>query len=196
MKALTRDARTQRDILLTDVAALVKRGHLEAAVLRELNHSRSAKGIAFDLLALSIVLRKHAQTHATRTGLGTSDIDAAELVAQELIVALGKRNKAPAELAQVTRDRQAVFTLLVNAYGDARAAVAYLRRKQGDVDSIAPSLYAGRNTKKKAIDLKTAKARVLEPGGNTSGPSGTRAPVEASLAPERWPPMDGGERFA
>jgi hypothetical protein len=44
--------------------------------------------------------------------------------------------------------RARAFTLLVNAYDACRQALAYLRWKEGDAESIAPSLFKKRPGRK------------------------------------------------
>ncbi len=67
--------------------------------------------------------------------------------------------------------RQKAFTLLAQHYEEVRAAVAFVRCHEGDVDEYAPSLYAGRgNGNRKApksSDVAVAEAATATPSKAT-----------------------------
>jgi hypothetical protein len=147
--ALADSAIKEREILLADVNALIARGLIAPSALKELKGINGHKNIAFDLFALANILEKNWTKVAERTGVKREELDQAQMVADKLVTAVGEREQAPAIAAEAVRDRQAAFTLCVNAYDEVRSVIAYLRRKQGDVESIAPSLYAGRTSSKK-----------------------------------------------
>jgi hypothetical protein len=76
----------------------------------------------------------------------------AETLADQLISAVGARELASARTVAASDRRQRAFTLFTSAYDQTRRAISYLRWNQGDLDSFAPSLYAGRgNTKRRSI---------------------------------------------
>jgi hypothetical protein len=81
---------------------------------------------------------------AGKTALETTEIEDARRKANQLVAAIGLREQAEPAVSEVSRLRQQAYTLLVRAYNDTRDAIAFVRRAQGDVDKIAPSLYAGR----------------------------------------------------
>ena len=66
------------------------------------------------------------------------------------MVAAGLREQGPAVVQDVARIRDQAFTLMMRAYDEVRRAVTFLRWQQGDADTIAPSLYAGRGGRGKA----------------------------------------------
>ena len=76
-------------------------------------------------------------------------------------------------------------------YDTARRAVGYLRWNENDADTIAPSLYAGRNTGRKKAGPDVAQtpkpapstpATPAEPGPAASPSVGTPAPVPQAAA--------------
>jgi hypothetical protein len=89
------------------------------------------------------------ETAEPPVSLEQQELDQVENLADRLLMAVGAHKQTPAA-AQAIRVRQAAFTLLIRAYGEVRAVVAFLRHKQADADAIAPSLYAGRRTKGKS----------------------------------------------
>jgi hypothetical protein len=75
--------------------------------------------------------------------------------------------------------------LFLEAYDEVRAAIAYVRRKEGDVDEIMPSLYAGRNggMKKTAVDEATKPVSPTAPAtDNHDAPAAPAAPTPAAQA--------------
>ncbi len=74
-----------------------------------------------------------------------SEIDrAAELGPAVLVASAAKKHKNTDTEAQ----RACAFTLLVNAYDSSRQALSYLRWKEGDLDTLAPSLFKKRPGRK------------------------------------------------
>jgi hypothetical protein len=69
--------------------------------------------------------------------------------------------------------------LLVRAYNDTRSVIAFVRRAQGDVDEITPSLYAGRGRRTTSEEVITpAKVIALDGQAEPSPtPAGNGVPV-------------------
>jgi hypothetical protein len=85
------------------------------------------------------------------------ELNRAQNLGVELNIDIGQRNQAPAAVATVALERQQAFTLFVRAYDQIRRGVSYLRWDEDDVDTIAPSIYAGRKHKS-STDAKTKPA--------------------------------------
>ena len=86
--------------------------------------------------------------------------------------------------------RQRAFSLFVNVYDQARRAVSHLRWNEGDVDDIAPSLYAGRNSgpRRKNGDSETPAPVPTAPG--TPASDGAAPLPESARAPVGMPDSD------
>jgi hypothetical protein len=147
--ALGAETEKTREVLLAEIKAQMARGLIDAAATKDLKGINGYKNVAFDVFALSNILRNNWTKIAGRTGVTTAELDAAEILADKLVTAVGEREQAPATAAEAVRDRQGAYTLLINAYDEVRWAIGYLRRKEGDVEDIAPSLYLGRGGGKK-----------------------------------------------
>lgn len=172
--ALANEAIKWRTILLNDATTLISRGLLSEAVLGELKGINGHKNIAFDLFALANVLKKNAAAIASKTSVSQDELVQAQVLADKLVTAVGEREQAPVIAAEAVRDRQAAFTLFVNAYDEVRSVISFLRRKQGDADSIIPSLYAGRAApKRKPADEKVDTQTVPAAESSTSTQSST-----------------------
>lgn len=181
---LADEATKTRELLLAEVRTLILRELIDAKAIAELKGTTGYKNIAFDLFALSNVLKKNWAKVSSRTTIKTEELDGVEDLADRLLTAAGLREQAPTIAAEAVRDRQAAFTLFINTYDEVRAAIAYLRRKQGDVDSIAPSLYVGRNTSKRRAkdsesedesDEADVASATAAPGASPVGATATSA---------------------
>jgi hypothetical protein len=174
--ALANSAIETRGVLLADVNTLIARGLIAPNATGELQGVNGYKNIVFDLFALANILKINSSKISERSSVKPEEIDAAENLADQLGKAVGEREQAPQITAEAVRNRQAAFTLFINAYEEVRTAIAYLRRKQGDAESVAPSLYAGRivSKKKPALDINNkppAPAPVATPANPPAAPS-------------------------
>jgi hypothetical protein len=149
---LVNTAVATRAVLLADVHSLIAYDLLSPGVISGLQGTNGHKNVMMDLGTLASILRRHAAKVAVRTSVRPEELSAAEDLANKLGKALGLREQSPQLVAEVTRTRQAAFTLFVKTYDDVRAAVQYLRRAEGDADAIIPSLYLSRGLRKKAVE--------------------------------------------
>lgn len=196
---------TVRDVLLSDAAALVKRGLVEGARLSEIGKRTGYRNIAFDLLATVSVFRERWPAIHSKTAVSLGELEQAEVLADRLITTVGERDQAPVGLPAVAADRQRIFTLFVNAYDEVRRAFTYLRWYEGDVDEFAPSLYAGKrrrrdgaeaDTEKDADDAHSSDVRPTTPGpAPAPGPGSHPATIPAAAAPAA-PGLPGGSPFS
>lgn len=133
-----------RGILLNDLGTQVARELLPESVLKEVKGGTGYKSYAFDVFAMSNVYRRNWDKVSGFASIKSGELDEAEALADALTTAVGEREQAPVTQAQITRDRQAAFTLLLDVYDEVRIAVAYIRRKAGDIDTLMASLYLNR----------------------------------------------------
>lgn len=158
IKALAKSATAFRAILLADVSALISRELIGPAALKNLKGINGYKNIAFDLSALVQILKHNWAKVSGRTGVTLEELDKAEALAEQLLTAVARYKKVPVGTTETVRHRQAAFTLFIRAYEEVRSGIEYLRRKQGDADSITPSLYVRRSKgKKRPVDSTKAK---------------------------------------
>jgi hypothetical protein len=90
------------------------------------------------------MFREHWADVGGKTAFDASELDAAEVLAEQLIACMNAHKQPTPQLAAAAEQRRRAFTLLASAHDEARRAISFLRWKQEDVESIAPSLYAGR----------------------------------------------------
>lgn len=146
--ALAESAIQLRQLLLCEVNTLIARGLIIPRAVVGLKGIKGYKTMAFDLFALCNWLKKSWDKVSSSTTLTLEDLDQAESLADTLLTAVGQREQHPEIPAVVIRDRLAAFTLLVNAYHEVRSTILFVRKKQGDGDAIAPSLYVRRRRRK------------------------------------------------
>lgn len=168
--------------LLLDALALSRHGLLDRGRLAQVRRGPGYENAVFDLLGLVNMFRDAWPTIATSTPVTLEALVEAEAVANELSVAIGRRKRTPEVLAALALERQQAFTLLARAYEQVRFAIAYLRRTEGDTDTIAPSIYAGRRRRRRReASLAEQEALPNTPHAEAFGVTGV-VPVAATSA--------------
>jgi hypothetical protein len=168
---LLQKAANLRDLMVSHVTTLSKHGLLDGSVLRDLKGPVGHKNLALDLAGMAGVLRENWANISGKTALASADLDTADKLVKDIFKAIGLKEQAPAVIAEVAMDRQRAFKLFADTYDQARRAVTYLRWNDGDMDQIAPSLYAGRGGGSKR---KTGPEGEANPNA---------APAQAAVAP-------------
>jgi hypothetical protein len=163
---------TLRDMLFADATALAKRGVFDEARIGKLRSGPGYKSLAFDVVGLVQVFRERWADIASRTATQTSELEHAGQLAQQLVTAVGLKEQQPVTATSASLLRQQAFTLLVRAYDEVRRAVSFLRWHEEDLESIAPSLWAGRGG-------RTAP-EVPAPAPTPAGPTGNGNPVQTA----------------
>jgi hypothetical protein len=141
--------------------------------------------VAFDVLGLVRIFEKNWASIEANTGATVTELARAKVLANRLITALGRREQAPPPKSETSLLRQRAFTLLVRAYAEVRHALTYIRRHHGDVDKIAPSLWAGRG--KRPANEEPVPVFTTSHGLATLTPMTTSAPDEE--VPVGFPPV-------
>jgi hypothetical protein len=162
MKELAAQAVRLRQLLCSDAGALAKRGLIDGRRLSALNGPQGHLNLAFDLLALVALFRERWADVRSKTAVEASELDAAEVVADQLIARVNARMRPAPMLAVAADRRRRAFTLFVSTYDEVRRAISFLRWKHGDADSFVPSLYAGRSSGRR-------RARERDPRSDASG---------------------------
>lgn len=133
-----------RDRFETDGQALAKRKHIDPTRVAKIKGGNSYRMIAYDILGQVELFKENWPAIEGKTGLTMAEIDDAALKANRLLSAMGIRDQSTPAANEAAVLRQQAYTLLVRSYGETRDALIFVRRAIGDVDDIAPSLFAGR----------------------------------------------------
>jgi hypothetical protein len=173
---LAERALAARELLLSDATALAKRGLVNGERLKELKGPQGYRNIAIDIVVLDALFKERWAVIASKTALTSAELAAAVKVADDLVTAIGQREQAPVVVTVATDYRQRAFSLLVRAYDQARRAIGFLRWDKGDLEDIAPSLYAGRvGPKSRKAMENDAKSDAAPVAASVAAPSGEPA---------------------
>jgi len=176
------DAAKLRETLRADALVLAGRGLIDPARLAKFEGLTGYKNVAFELLDYANLLRDCWPAIEGKTAVTQEELQHAWQLGNALVVLTGLREQAPAVAAEALRIRQQATVLFVHAYEEVRRAIAFIRRREDDADTIAPSLYSGRPRKRTdtAADAEPA-APTPVPGAAPATP--TAAPGPAAAAP-------------
>lgn len=152
-----------RETLVTDVTSLTHRRMIDATRLESLRGGKGYRNLAFDLQVLALVLNEHWGAIAARSSITRDEIAEAERLGAELSDSIDSRHRPQAVGTAAKADRARAYTLFVRAYDEVRRAVAFLRWHEGDADTLAPSLFAGRRPKAKQAPEEEAPPAADEP---------------------------------
>ncbi len=164
LSELSDEAVTLREQLLADAKALSLHGLLDPRKLESLKGANGIKNVAQDLQMLSQIMQEAWPQIQGKSATMAEDLQTASRVGTRLTRIVGVREQGPAQVAEATDKRQRVFTLTLRAYEEARSAVQYLRRREGDAESIAPNLYTGKGRRRPTDDPPPAPTT----GGSTT----------------------------
>lgn len=157
---LVAQASRLRDTLYADAHALVQRSIFDPRKLSALKGGNGYKNLASDLQALATELEAIFPLIQGKSGTTADELQAATQMATRLTRVVGVREQSPAVMAALVEERLRAFTQMLKVYEDARAAIAFVRRREGDADDIAPNLYTGNNKPRKVTEPEAAAALV------------------------------------
>jgi hypothetical protein len=163
----------------------VKRGLLPAQPITQLRGIVGYKSQAADVMTMVALVRENWSRLQGRTGLSLAEVDEAEMYADQLLTAIGEREQLPTTTAATLDARQRAYTLFMRTYDAVRRIVTYLRWDEGDADSIAPSVYAGRKRSKESE--ATPEAPAAAPAQVTPGVPTTSSGHAAKDVPAGMP---------
>jgi hypothetical protein len=190
---LQEEGSAQRELLFKDVTAAIARGVIPADAIDDLRGANGYKNTANDLRVLVAVLRNHWAALGGRGFTTEEELNYAGKLSSHILRVFGVREHGATSLAEVNDMRQRAYSLFVKTYDEARQGIIYLRRRAGDADRIAPSLFGGRNvTRKKDLSELTPNAPGVSPVANavTSGliPPANAATTQSAEVPDPYGP--------
>jgi hypothetical protein len=144
LELLNEEAIKLRDRLLADATSLSKHGLLDGTPLAELKGVNGYKNVAQDLQVLATMLQAVWPSIQGKSPTQAEDLPLALRTSARLFRVVGLREQGPAQIEAAADRRQRAFTLTLRVYEDVRRAVAYLRARQGDAETIAPTLFTGK----------------------------------------------------
>jgi hypothetical protein len=177
-------------VLLADAEPLLARGHIPAAALAEARNTNGYQATVLSITRLVSVFRQNWSKVATLTATTEADLAEAGKLAAEFAQQVATRDQATLQ-GPATELRTRAISDAFRVHDELRRMMTYLRWREGDVDQILPSLYAGRGGRKPSSDRRT------DVGTDPTGPfTPTVEPFEpAPLAPATPSPNNGGPAF-
>lgn len=166
-----------RELLVASAKALALVGLFDPRKIDQLKHGNGYGNVAQDLQALSAAYEEGWAKIEGKTVLTLDDVKAASRVGLRLTRLVGLREQGTALLAEATENRRRAFTLVSRAYDEVREAVIYLRRRENDADTIAPTLYPGK-ARRPAVEEPTNV-----PAGSVPAPAAAGVPGAPALSP-------------
>jgi len=167
LRDLSNEALALRERLLADAKALSLRNLLDPRKLESLKGANGIQNVAQDLQMLSQILQESWPKIQGKSATVAEELQAASRIGTRLTRIVGVREQSPAQEAAVIEQRQRVFTLMMRAYDEARAAIAFIRRREGDAESITPNLYTGKGRPRPANKPSTDGPPATEPTSTT-----------------------------
>jgi hypothetical protein len=193
LSPLSRDVVAMHGLLFTDAQAMANRGIIDPTRLESCKPLQGYRTQYHNLLALEALLRDALPRAAGQTLLTEVDLDRAQKLGQQMMAAIGLRDRATSLPAAEVRMR--CLSLLVDTYEEVRRDVTHLRWHERDADDIAPSLWSSQRGRRNdgpvddetpsadptdpvdALDEPTAVATGATPGVTPGAP--TRSPNSA-----------------
>jgi len=145
-KTMVEEATKLRDGLLIAAEALAHRDLLDADAVAKLR--KGGADLASDLVALASLFSSSWGRVSSKTAVERHEVDRAAELGPAVLVAQSMTTKKGGKAVDTADQRARAFTALAGAYDSCRRALTYLRWKEGDADSIAPSLYKKRPGRK------------------------------------------------
>ena len=156
-KALLDEGTRLREGLLVAAEALAHRNLLDADEVARL---RKSNDLGNDLVALAGVFGESWGKVSSKTAVERHEVERAREIGPAILVA-STAAKHAGKSVDTADQRARAFALLLGAYDSCRQALTYVRWKEGDADTIAPSLLkkkAGRKPGKKNEEAEAEQA--------------------------------------
>jgi len=187
---LSESATRLRERLVADATALAFHQLVDGRKLESLKGAKGIQNVAQDLEMLSQIFIESWPKIQGKSATVAEDLQAASRIATRLTRIVGVREQSPLQQEEVIERRQRVFTLTIRAYDDVRAAITFVRRREGDADSITPNLYTGRGRNRSAKTPSKTDPNGTVPSIDTTQelPAVSPAAVAAAVAAQKGGP--------
>jgi hypothetical protein len=169
-----------RDRMYQAALALAEFGLVNAERLEECKTTIGYRALSNDVLTLVAIYKEHWSEVAQKTPVTATLLDEAGTRAVELLESVSLKEQAQLTAPEAALQRTRAFTLLTRTYDNVRRAVAYLRAVQGDLEKVAPSLYAGRRGRPRGDDPPRHGAAPA-PAGHASVPNTPSKPEPSKM---------------
>jgi hypothetical protein len=186
----------QRRVLLAETRSLVSQKKLPASVMAELVGGVGQKALCMDVLQLVAGFRAEWASVSSITPVTEAELDHVEALANALATTLGENEYAMSPASPSAELRARAYTFFIRTYDEVRRAIAFVRWDEGDADSIAPSLAAGR-TRRSANEVTVPPTPIATPAAPVTASPVAPVPTPTPVAPAApaAPGMPGEQPF-
>jgi hypothetical protein len=138
---LVREALAWSTTFTKEVAKLAREGVIDVHVLKGVKHPARYGGAGEHLIELCHFIRANWGLVSDATSIVDADLDRAEMVAEQIFVAVKAREQGPGVTATMADLRLRTYALFFRIYEEARQAVARMPFDSHEKRSIAPDLF-------------------------------------------------------
>jgi hypothetical protein len=137
-----------RQLFHAHATALAYSGFFDKDRVARLNRGKSYQDLAYDVVGITNLFLENWPALEQNTMITRAQLVQAQAAATTLIRTLGEREQKPGDRAELSLLYRQVYTLAYVAYNEVREALAYARRHEKDVATIAPSLHEDQGRRK------------------------------------------------
>jgi hypothetical protein len=174
--------------LLRAAELLVVEGEVTEEAVAAIREGSGYLDLATDLLRLEKLLSAREKAVEQNTPKIKVLLPEAARLGAVLMEAIGVRELPKDGAPQVVQIRDRGYTYFTDALEEARSQLAYIRRKQNDVDAILPNIFSNRRTTPSPIEG-------AEPAPSPGGTTGTNGNGSAKPAPAPTHDVDPDSPF-
>jgi hypothetical protein len=153
VEAMAKEVMDLRNLLYVAASALIERELASKRSLATLTGGQGYQARVTDTIALVSWFRSLPSSVRAQTKVTDAELEGAHRTAVSFGAAFAERDQARAGSSAAARDRARMFTLFFRTYERVRQMLTYVRWFEGDVEQIAPSLYANRGTRRSNDDV-------------------------------------------
>jgi hypothetical protein len=161
----------------------------DVAPLAELKGVNGYKNVAQDLQVLATMMQAAWPKIQGKSPTQAEHLPLALRTSARLFRVVGLREQGPAQIEEAADRRLRAFTVTLRVYEDVRRGISYLRARQGDGETIAPSLFPGKTKFGKKEKPEDKPVDGQQPTGGTA--PATPPAVVAPTAPPAPPATSG-----
>lgn len=167
--------RAVREHLVADAKPLVTRGRIPAKAIT-LSPGNSPRKFAADVLKFVETLSANIHYLDGRSLTTLPAREAAALSAEDVLAFLREKQRDAESIESANLTRQRALVWFLHLYEELRWALRFVRRRSGDADLIAPSVYTVRRLLERAAPQTASRAPLRSsPGRNVVSTTCTRA---------------------
>ncbi len=153
LEPMARELMDVRNALYNAASALMERELVSKKELHSLVGGQSYQGRVVDTMGLASWFRALPSAVRAQTKVDDAQLRQAEQMAHHFSEAFAKRDQASAGSSKPARDRARMFSLFFRTYERVRRMLGFVRWHEADRDAIAPSIFAGRSSRRNDHDV-------------------------------------------